>query len=57
MILEFNIPSKLVRLLKTTMGHTSPHVMVDGVLSESFGISQVLKQGDRLASVLFNIVL
>jgi len=51
------IPGKLVRLIKATMKDAEAQVKVQGQLTEQLKIRQGLKQGDRLAPSLFNLVL
>lgn len=56
-LLEFDIPAKLVRLIRMSMEGTVGRVKVGGGLTEEFGISQGLKQEDGLAPMLFNLAL
>ena len=51
------IPGKLVRLIKATMKDAEAQVKVQAQLAEQLKIRQGLKQGDRLASSLFNLAL
>lgn len=54
---DFDIPSKLVRIIRATMQNTTGHVRIGGKLSDSFRITEGLKQGNRLAPMLFNLAL
>lgn len=54
---EFNIPTKLVRIIKVTMQNARGYVRIDGKLTTFFQIKKGLKQGDGLAPMLFNLVL
>lgn len=56
-MLNMNIPPKLVRLVRTTMLNTLCSVKINGELTEQFEVSQGLKQGDGLAPMLFNLSL
>jgi hypothetical protein len=50
---EFEVPIKLVRLIKTCLNETNSKVH----LSDSFPIQNGLKQGDALSPLLFNFAL
>lgn len=54
---QFGIPHKLIALAKMTLSTVSSKVRVRNMLSESFTINQGLRQGDPLATLLFNIAL
>lgn len=54
---EFGFPPKLISLTKMTMAHVSSKVRINGRLSEPFDTCRGLRQGDPLATLLFNIVL
>lgn len=56
-MLDFNIFPKLVRLTHCTMANTRCRVKVDGQLTDDFEVLAGLKQGDRLALKLFNLIL
>lgn len=54
---QFGIPRKLIDLAKMTMSSISSRVRIRNQLSEAFTIEQGLRQGDPLATLLFNIAL
>jgi len=54
---EFGIPSKLIRLVKTTMANVQCSVQIQSHLSEPIPTARGVKQGDALACLLFNIAL
>jgi len=54
-MLDFNIPRKLVRLTRLTMKNSESRVKIQGNLTDPFKINQGLKQGDGLAQMLFNL--
>jgi len=54
-LIEFGIPKKLVRLIKVCLTETYSRVRVGKNLSEMFPIRNVLKQGDAVTPLLFNI--
>jgi len=56
-LIEFCIPKKLVSLIKMCLTETYSRARVGGNLSELFPIRNVLKQGDALSLLLFNIAL
>jgi hypothetical protein len=56
-LIEFGIPKKLVRLIKTCLTETYNRVRVGNNLSEKFPIMNGLIQGDTLSPLLFNIAL
>ena len=56
-IIEFGIPRKLVRLIKTSLTETYSRVWVGENVSDRFPIKNGLKQGDALSPLLFNFVL
>ena len=56
-LIEFGIPTKLVRLIKMCRNETYSRFCVGKHLSDMFPIKNGLKQGDVLSSVLFNFVL
>lgn len=51
------IPFKLVLLTRSTMENTESHINRAVELCDWFAIKQGLKQGDRLAPMLFSMVL
>jgi hypothetical protein len=55
--LEFNIPKKLVRLIKMCLNKTYSKVRIGKLLSDKFPIQNGLKQGDAVSPMLFNFVL
>jgi sorting nexin-29 len=54
---EFNIPHKLIRLVRATIKNSEAQVKIQAQLKEPFKIKQGLKQGDGLAPSLFNLAL
>jgi len=54
---QFEIPEKLVRLVKACFQHAKYKVKFNEKLSEEFSVETAFKQGDALSSTLFNIVL
>jgi hypothetical protein len=56
-LVEFGIPKKLVRLIKTCLNETYSKVRVGKLLSDKFPIQNGLKQGNTLSPLLFNFAL
>jgi hypothetical protein len=56
-LIEFEIPMKLVRLIKMCLNETYSKVCIGKHLSDSFPIQNGLKQGDALSPLLFNFAL
>jgi len=56
-LIQFGIPWKLVRLIKTSPTETHSRVRVGKNLSDRFPIRNGLKQGDALSPLLFNFAL
>ena len=56
-LIEFGIPMKLVRLIKTCRTETYSRFWVDKNLSDMFPIRKGLKHGDALLPLLFNFAL
>jgi hypothetical protein len=56
-LLEFDIPKKLVRLIKMCLNETYSKVSIGKLLSDKFPIQNGLKQGDALSPLLFNCAL
>jgi hypothetical protein len=56
-LIEFGIPTKLVRLIKMCLSETYSRVRVGKHLSDTFPIKNGLKQGDALSPLLFNFAL
>jgi hypothetical protein len=54
---EFNIPPRLIGLVKVTLERVKCKVKVKNDTSEPFGTSVGLWQGDVFSCVLFNISL
>ena len=54
---DFNIPHKLIRLVKLCYNNTECRVRVGGEVTEPFQVEDGLKQGDPLATLLFNLAL
>jgi len=53
-LIEFDIPMKLVRLIKMCLNETYSRVWVGKNLSDMFPIKYGFKQGDALSPFLFN---
>jgi hypothetical protein len=56
-LIEFGVPMKLVRLIKTCLNETYSKVHIGKHFSDSFPIQNGLKQGDALSPLLFNFAL
>jgi hypothetical protein len=56
-LIQFGIPIKLVRLVKMCLNETYSRVQVGKHLSDTFPITNGLKQGDALSPLLFNFAL
>jgi hypothetical protein len=56
-LIEFGIPTKLVRLIKICLNETCSKVRIGKHLPDSFPIQNGLKQGDALSPLLFNFAL
>jgi hypothetical protein len=56
-LIEFGIRMKLVRLIKMCLSETYSRVRVGKHLSDTFPITNDLKQGDALLPLLFNFAL
>ena len=54
-LIEFCIPMKLVKLIKTCLNETYSRVQVGKNLFDMFPIKHVLKQGDALSQLLFQL--
>ena len=56
-MMEFGIPPKLIRLVKTTMTNVQCSVQIQSHLSPPVSTTCEVKQGDALSCLLFNIAL
>jgi hypothetical protein len=56
-VLEFDVPKKLVRLTKMCLNETCSKFHVGILLSDTFPIQNGLKQGDALSPLFFNFAL
>jgi hypothetical protein len=56
-LIDFGMPKNLVRLIKMCLTETYSRVRVGKYLTEMFAIRNVLKQGDALSPLLFNLAL
>jgi hypothetical protein len=54
---NYDIPSKLVKLIAKTLQDTKVRVKVNQNYTEKFEISKGVKQGDPLSATLFSIVI
>jgi hypothetical protein len=51
------IPTKLVNVIKMTMGNSMDRVKIQGILSQPFTVQNGLRPGDPLPTSLFNLAL
>jgi hypothetical protein len=56
-LIEFGVPTKLVKLIKTCLNETYSKVRIGKYLSDRFPIQIDLKQGGALSPLLFNFAL
>jgi sorting nexin-29 len=56
-MMEFGIPAKLIRLVRTAMTNIQCSVQIQSHLSEPISTTRGVRQGDTLACLLFNIAL
>jgi hypothetical protein len=56
-LIKFWIPNKLVTLIKMMLKNSNGKVKIQGKLTEVFNTERVLRQGDALSIILFNILL
>jgi hypothetical protein len=56
-LIEFGIPIKIVRLIKTCLNETYNKVCIGKYLSYNLLIQNGIKQGDALSPLLFNFAL
>jgi hypothetical protein len=56
-LIEFGVPTKLVRLIKMCLNETYSKIRIGKHLSDSFPIQNGLKQGDALSPLLSNFAL
>jgi len=56
-LIEFGIPTKLVRIIKMCLNEVCSRVLVGKNLSDTFPIRNGFKQGDALSLLLFNFAL
>ena len=54
---EFGVPIKLISLTKLTLDGANSRVRIRSKLSDAFDIEEGLRQGDPLATLLFNLIL
>jgi sorting nexin-29 len=54
---EFGIPTKLINLSRVTLKRVKCRIKLQGQLSEPFFTQKVLRQGDAMVCLLFNIAL
>jgi hypothetical protein len=54
---DFDIPLKLINLVKMTLDLTSCRVLIQGHVSRDFLVEKGVRQGDALSCLLFKIVL
>ena len=56
-LIKFDIPMKLIRLIKMCLNASCSRVRVGNHLSDMSPVKNCLKQGDALLPLLFNIAL
>ena len=56
-MVEFNIPKKIINLVRMTLKNVKCRIKVMSQLSEPFYTEQGLRQGDSLSCLLFNLAL
>ena len=56
-LIQWGIPKKLVKLVQVCLNDTRGRVRIGYHMSETFNTHSVLKQGDALSPLLFNLVL
>jgi hypothetical protein len=56
-MIHFHIPVKIIRLVRPTMISTESQVRLQTELTDSIATEKGLKQGDKLAPLLFNLAL
>jgi hypothetical protein len=56
-LIDFGVPTKLVRLIKMCLNEMYSKVHIGEHLSDSFPIQNGLKQGDALSPLLFSFTL
>jgi hypothetical protein len=56
-LIEFDIPKKLDRLIKMCLNETCSKICMVKNLSDAFHIQNNVKEGDALSSLLFNFAL
>jgi len=54
---EYNIPSKLIKLIALTLSGTSAMVKISNELTGKFDVQTEVKQGDPLSATLFSIAM
>jgi hypothetical protein len=54
-MIEFDMPTQIVNLVKITLRKTMNKVHIIGTLSDSFETISVLRQGDSFSALLFNL--
>ncbi|PSN51975.1 hypothetical protein C0J52_13953, partial [Blattella germanica] len=53
---EYDVPSKLIRLIPVTLRNTTARIKVNNQLSNKINVTSEVNQGDSLSSTLFSIV-
>jgi hypothetical protein len=56
-LIEFDIPMKLVQLLKMCLNETYSKICIGKHFSVSFPIQNCFKKGDAISPLVFNVVL
>jgi hypothetical protein len=56
-MINLEIPRKLVSLVKMSLENSKCRVKIQGELSQQFDVKSGVRQGDPLSTVLFNLVL
>ena len=55
-VAQYNVPAKLIRVIKITIINTRAEVKVKNEYTKEFRGESGVKQGDRLSATLFSLV-
>ena len=53
----YEVPTKLIKLIASTLTNTTARIKINNTLSESFSMQSGVKQGDPLSATLFSLVI
>jgi hypothetical protein len=56
-LMQYDIPSKIIRLIGLTLTSTTAKVKINNQLTENFSVEIGVKQGDPLSATLFTVVI